>query len=434
MNLSKNRTILTALLGAHYASQVVNAHGYLKTPRSRNYYASINSKWWGGTFSDPAPENCPHCLNIGGTEARCGKVGDHNYDYPTSALGGVLAPTIQACYDKGSVIEVETILTAHHKGHFTFKACAISAGEVPTQECFNANPLTFVSDELYGANPDPLYPERAYIPRADYPGGLIEQAGGEDVFRHKFRLPQDLVGDLILIQWHYITANSCTDVGYDTYDWPEGFYPGNVPVCDVIPPDGRGVPEQFWNCAEVEISNNCGNGGSKPSTASPTAKPTKELTDAPTGSTPPTTSPTAHPTLNPTGAPIPDLATTTTTTTGTTSTINTGATVTTNTTTSSATTTTSATSISPSYPPGELILNDTPRCGTTELDARENCKPTCQTDADCPQTNEFCWHTHANYCGSIPQRMYEDPVQSPVVTRCGVSEELARTFCGEPCR
>ncbi len=32
--------------------------------------------------------------------------------------------------------------------------------------------------------------------------------------------------------------------GYDTYDWPEGFNPGNVPVCDVVPPDGRGVPEQ----------------------------------------------------------------------------------------------------------------------------------------------------------------------------------------------
>ena len=27
------------------------------------------------TETDPAPENCPHCLNIGGTEARCGKVG-----------------------------------------------------------------------------------------------------------------------------------------------------------------------------------------------------------------------------------------------------------------------------------------------------------------------------------------------------------------------
>ena len=56
----------------------------------------------------------------------------------------------------------------------------------------------------------------------------------------------------------------------------------------------------------------------------------------------------------------------------------------------------------------------------------------CVTDADC-DSGEFCWSVHANYCGSIPQRLYEDPVQSPVVSRCGVSEEMARTFCGEPC-
>ena len=28
--------------------------------------------------------------------------------------------------------------------------------------------------------------------------------------------------------------------------------------------------------------------------------------------------------------------------------------------------------------------------------------------------------------------MYENPVKSPVISRCGVSEELTRTFCGEP--
>ena len=33
--------------------------------------------------------------------------------------------------------------------------------------------------------------------------------------------------------------------GYDTYAWPNGFFPGNtIPVCQSIPPDGRGVPEQ----------------------------------------------------------------------------------------------------------------------------------------------------------------------------------------------
>jgi len=38
-------------------------------------------------------------------------------------------------------------------------ACPITHGQVPTQECFDANPLTFISDEKYGAVPDVNYPQ-----------------------------------------------------------------------------------------------------------------------------------------------------------------------------------------------------------------------------------------------------------------------------------
>ena len=164
---------------------------------------------YNSTANDPAPENCPHCLNIGGTEARCGKVGDHNYDAPPNAIGlGVLPATLQACYEEAAVIDIESVLTAHHKGHFEIKACPVSSSaEAPTQECFDKNPLVFVSDELYGAKPDPLYPERAYIPLADHPN-IQRSSDGNYLFHHKYRLPDDLRGDLVLIQWYYITANS----------------------------------------------------------------------------------------------------------------------------------------------------------------------------------------------------------------------------------
>lgn len=70
--------VLSTSLAIHGGyNVVVDAHGYLKSPRSRNYVASVDPIWWGGTETDPAPENCPHCLNIGGTEARCGKVGKY---------------------------------------------------------------------------------------------------------------------------------------------------------------------------------------------------------------------------------------------------------------------------------------------------------------------------------------------------------------------
>ena len=119
MILSKKSSILAVLSTAPLLSlpslHLVDAHGYLKTPRSRNYHASIEGKYWGGTATDPSQESCPHCLNIGGTEARCGLVGDHNYDLPPNAIGGVMPPTLQGCYKEGAIIDVESVLTAHHK-------------------------------------------------------------------------------------------------------------------------------------------------------------------------------------------------------------------------------------------------------------------------------------------------------------------------------
>jgi len=135
-------------------------------------------------------------------------------------------------------------LTAHHKGHFEFKACPIQPYEVATPGCFDAHPLTFISDTLYGANKDNNYPNRAYIPL-----GSLGFANNVYSYSYKFQLPPGLSGDLILLQWRYVTANSCVHVGYDTYDWPVGtHWPSAntllVPNCGPLPPDGNGVPEQ----------------------------------------------------------------------------------------------------------------------------------------------------------------------------------------------
>ncbi len=187
----------------------------------------------------------PLGLNIGGTEARCGEIDGRNYDYPKNSQGLPLAPDIQACFGEGDVVQLDVVLTAHHMGHFSYKACAINSGEVASQECFDSNPLTFVEDVLYGSLPDPNYPNRAYIPRADH-ASIQKDDGGNYFFSHRFKLPEGLSGELVLLQWHYITANSCwSDEGYLNYDFPAGFEPSsNVGVCDFIPPDGRGVPEQ----------------------------------------------------------------------------------------------------------------------------------------------------------------------------------------------
>lgn len=109
--------------------------------------------------------------------------------------------------------------------------------------------------QKYGAVKDSNYPARAYIPRYSLPT-LVYSSDGlyGSIYSHKFRLPENLVSDRALLQWHYITANSCSPPGYDQYNFPSNFADEPLAVCDHIPEDGLGTPEQFWNCAEICIT------------------------------------------------------------------------------------------------------------------------------------------------------------------------------------
>ncbi len=151
--------------------------------------------------------------------------------------------TIQATWKTGQEVVVDVVLTAHHKvctisvmdaihyaasyseefnhgqmtsisyislqfqGHFVFSGCPIREGELPTQDCFDQHQLTFLEDLLHGANYDPMHPERAYVA----PYGLRRErrdfSGNDSMFptsakySYKMRLPSNLQGDLVLIQW-----------------------------------------------------------------------------------------------------------------------------------------------------------------------------------------------------------------------------------------
>lgn len=246
----------------------VAGHGNLVSPRSRNYVASQDGKSWfspgdPAAFTTPWKETCPHCLNMGGV---CGTSSSSisgsliNYNDPPNALGGSMPSNIEATYKDGDVIELKTVLTAHHKGHFEFKACKLDAANPsePTQACFDANPLTFESDELYGAPKDSDYPGRAYVAPSAIPSRVKGSPSGMP-FRHKFKLPGGLIGDRVLLQWHYITGNSCEDIDYKNNPWNSG---GVLGTCSQPLPI-VGTPEQFWNCAEIEIVPR---GGSLPPT------------------------------------------------------------------------------------------------------------------------------------------------------------------------
>lgn len=180
------------------------------------------------------PEDCPHCLNRGGTLAQCGiltgidattsQPWERNYDMPLNALGNPMPSNVQATFVEGDVVEVEVLVTTHHKGHFVFSACPIveleSAGNdgtiplpptPPTAECFQKHRLTFLSDELYSAVPDTNHPERAYIAPASvaerFSGKPEEQPVVGARYLMKFQLPLGLTGEVVLLQWYYLTAN-----------------------------------------------------------------------------------------------------------------------------------------------------------------------------------------------------------------------------------
>ena len=101
----------------------------------------------------------------------------------------------QATYEEGDVISIVSYLTAHHNGHCEVKACVLKdpVNDYPTQACFDANPLTFVSDPLTGMPKDNNYEHRGY-----YSGGLN---GPRKEFEMYFKLPDNVKGDHVLLQW-----------------------------------------------------------------------------------------------------------------------------------------------------------------------------------------------------------------------------------------
>ena len=99
----------------------------------------------------------------------------------------------------GGEITIEATLTTNHAGHFDLYICP--DGDESTQACFLNNPLTLVRDVLYDGPVDSDYPERAYVsPATD--------------FKYIYKLPMGVHGPKVMLQWRYVTANSCFPPGY----------------------------------------------------------------------------------------------------------------------------------------------------------------------------------------------------------------------------
>jgi hypothetical protein len=282
----------TFLLSTCALFGVVQGHAILTKPKSRNFLASPaggNNVWpW---------ESCAQCLSDGGSasvqqtqlqltgtslwlgypeapevamrHAACGadKFADSGAFAPLSpsysgganrGAWGHSEPFVQ-----GSVVSLDVEIHAHHKGHFEFYICD-KAGQDPgaetDAECLNQYHLQRAPDLDNEVSPiDPNHPERYYVP----PQCALSKSGPNSqpiVENMRFMLPDDLFCEHCVLQFVYVTGNSCNPNGYAEYNWPE--------ISETCPLAGSNenwwsptlvncfegsYPEEFWNCADVRI-------------------------------------------------------------------------------------------------------------------------------------------------------------------------------------
>lgn len=285
---------LLSALSAFTLVEKIYGHGYMSEPLSRNYYAQLFGLDWGNSPNVPNKEYCPHCLNTKGPGSVCGtSESGTNYDLWLDSFGEPMSwNSNENIYGEGDIITISSFLTAHHTGHMEARAC--SMGRASTQECFDANVLEFVEDLAYSMPKDENHPERGYY----YGSPEFNNEG----FIMRFKLPDGLFGTEVLLQWWYVTANSCYPSGYDEYYASNSFLPKDFynSVTEECTPDqyteafySGEWPERFVNCAEITVLPQDGNG------------PINIPDDPPAAPTNAPVSPTAAPMVSPTAAPVP---------------------------------------------------------------------------------------------------------------------------------
>ncbi len=79
----------------------VEGHGFLKSPRSRNYYASVEGAHSGGSPGQPPMEYCPHCLNSKTENQVCGTGQAQNYDVWQDMNGNPMPWMSQGTFTEG---------------------------------------------------------------------------------------------------------------------------------------------------------------------------------------------------------------------------------------------------------------------------------------------------------------------------------------------
>eukprot|EP00121_Abeoforma_whisleri_P005545 Awhi_evm1s5028 len=272
-------------LGLEYT----HAHGAMVVPKSRNMVARVNGE-----------EFCPHCLSAGGPGFIQSVTPGGKFNWPETQTSSVRqglcgnpvnsdlvyqkpGPVSQT-YKSGQVIDIQIAITAHHKGHFEFWLC--DQAEV-TFECLNKYHLVRVEDSSHPLSPiDTKFPERYHLepscagnsPNDFDKENLASYLPGSQRITMKYKLPKGVTCEHCVLQWWWGTGNSCVIPGSKSFNYPQdtcsSWNNAGLSECG-----NGGYPEEFWNCADIKITN-----GNIPTTTS-----TETTTDSSTNTVTSTT-------------------------------------------------------------------------------------------------------------------------------------------------
>ena len=277
----------------------------------------------------PPPPHSSHCLNAGGTGAvkaanggawspydpldagaLAARAGDHGVcgdpvgDSPGAHTAGgkfYHGGKTVATYAPGGTIDFELDLSTNHNGYAEWWICDLDAcGEADlTTKCFGVpgacHRLDRVphpsceagTDETCGAI-HKEYPSRWYLPCR----GVGPVVGGTNG-KMRYQLPAGFTCTRCVVQWYWVTANSCTPPGMGDYTPPASW--GGCSKNGQLGPCGAGWPEEFWTCADVAVGGAGGGGAPPPPVVAPPAPTTAPATPAPLPvmTPPPTAAPVA---------------------------------------------------------------------------------------------------------------------------------------------